>query len=49
MKFLKNILPALWLVLTSASALAAAPVFPPIDESIAKQFKNQPAIDELSK
>ena len=36
MKLFTNILPALWLVVTSASAVAAGPVYPTIDESIAK-------------
>ena len=36
MKLLKKILPALWLLVTSAAAVAAAPAYPTIDESIAK-------------
>ncbi len=36
MKYFKNILPALWLSVTSTSAVAAAPTYPTIDESIAK-------------
>lgn len=36
MKLLQNIFPALWLVVISASSVAATPVYPTIDESIAK-------------
>jgi ankyrin repeat protein len=36
MNLLKNIYPAIWLVFASASALAGGPVYPTIDESIAK-------------